>query len=286
MKKTLVVLALAFVPSVCLAQQVVTARDVVERIKRNAGVPWTEPTVDTYKDGDSTTRVTGIAVTMMATFDVLRRAQARGANLVITHEPTFYDHFDKLEPLESEHDAVTAAKRAFIREHRMVVVRMHDHWHRRRPEPMSTNLARVLGWERYRSVESEFLYRLPETTLAGLAATIRRQLPAPTLRVVGDSSLRVTKIGVTPGAAGFDMQRRAFRSDDVEVLVIGEGREWEIVEYAADAVTAGQKKALIVLGHVPSEQDGMDAFARWLGTFVTEVPVTFVPTADPFWAPR
>lgn len=286
MKKTLAVLAVAFAPSVCLAQDVVTARDVVERIKRNIGVPWTEPTVDTFKDGDSTTRVTGIVVTMMATFDVLRRAQARGANLVITHEPTFYDHFDKLDALESEHDVVTAAKRAFIHEHRMVVVRMHDHWHRRRPEPMAMNLARVLGWERYRSAGSEFLYRLPETTLADLANTIRRRLPAPTLRVVGDSRLRVTKIGVTPGAAGFDMQRRAFRSDEVEVLVIGEGREWEIVEYAADAVTAGQKKALIVLGHVPSEQNGMDAFARWLGTFVTEVPVTFMPTADPFWAPR
>jgi putative NIF3 family GTP cyclohydrolase 1 type 2 len=257
----------------------------VERIKQNIGVPWTTPTVDTYKDGDSTTRVTGIAVTMMATFDVLKRAAARGANLVITHEPTFFDHFDKLDVLESEHDSVTALKRAFIREHHLVVVRMHDHWHQRRPEPMSTDLARKLGWDQYRA-GSEFLYRLPQTTLADLAATIRRRLPAPTLRVVGDPALRVTKIGVTPGAAGFDMQRRAFRSDSVEVLVIGEGREWEIVEYAADAVTAGQKKALIVLGHVPSEQDGMDDFARWLGTFVKEVPITFVPTADPFWAPR
>jgi MFS family permease/putative NIF3 family GTP cyclohydrolase 1 type 2 len=267
------------------AQQPLTARDVVERIKQNIGVPWTEPTVDTFKDGDSTTRVTGIAVTMMATFDVLKRAQERGANLVITHEPTFYDHFDKLDVLESEHDSVTAMKRAFIRTHGMVVVRMHDHWHRRRPEPMATDLAHKLGWDGYRSPVSEFLYRLPETTLGSLAATIRRRLPAPTLRVVGDSALRVTKIAITPGAAGFDMQRRAFRSDAAQVLVIGEGREWEIVEYAADAVTAGQKKALIVLGHVPSEQDGMEEFARWLGTFVKEVPITFVPTADPFWAP-
>ncbi len=39
---------------------------VVARIKQNIGVPWTEPTVDTFEDGDSTTRVTGIAVTMMA----------------------------------------------------------------------------------------------------------------------------------------------------------------------------------------------------------------------------
>jgi len=282
----IVVLALTLAPSIAAAQQPLTARDVVERIKQNIGVPWTEPTVDTFKDGDPATPVTGIAVTMMATFDVLRRASARGANLVITHEPTFYDHFDKLDVLESEHDSVTAAKRAFIREHRMVVVRMHDHWHRRRPEPMAVNLARVLGWDRYQTPESERLYRVPETTLAELAAMIRRRLPAPTLRVVGDSGVRVTKIGLSPGAAGFDTHRKLLQQDAVEVLVIGEAREWETVEYAADAVTAGRKKALIILGHIPSEQDGMAEFVRWLGTFVKEVPVMFVPAADPFWAPR
>ena len=262
-----------------LAQQPFTAHDVVARIRQNIGVSWAEPTVDTFKDGDSTTAVTGVAVTMMATFDVLKRAQALGANLVITHEPTYYDHFDKID----EHDSLTAVKRAFIRDHQMVVVRMHDHWHRRQPEPMSTDLAQRLGWERYR--RNAFFYRLPETTLADLAATIRTRLPAPTLRVVGDPKLRITKVGIVPGAAGFDLQRRGFRSDSVEVLIIGEGREWEIVEYAADAVTAGQKKALIVTGHVPSEQDGMEEFARWLGTFVKEVPITFVPTKDPFWSP-
>jgi len=282
----LVVLALTLAPSSSAAQQPLTARDVVERIKQNIGVPWTEPTVDTFKDGDPATPVTGIAVTMMATFDVLRRASARGANLVITHEPTFYDHFDKLDVLESEHDSVTAAKRAFIREHRMVVVRMHDHWHRRRPEPMAVNLARVLGWDRYQTPESERLYRVPETTLAELAATIRRRLPAPTLRVVGDSALRVTRIALSPGAAGFDTHRKLLQQDAVEVLVIGEAREWETVEYAADAVTAGRKKAVIILGHIPSEQDGMAEFTRWLVTLVKEVPVTFVPAADPLWAPR
>lgn len=276
---------LALGPSISRAQQPLTARDVVERIKQNIGVPWTEPTVDTFKDGDPTTPVTGVAVTMMATFDVLRRAADRGANLVITHEPTFYDHFDKLDVLESEHDSVTAVKRAFMREHHMVVVRMHDHWHRRKPEPMATDLAHVLGWDRYRW-GSEFLYRIPETTLAELAATVRRSVPAPTIRVVGDTALRVTRIGLAPGAAGFDAHRRLLQRDDVEVLVIGEAREWETVEYVADAVSAGRKKALIILGHIRSEQDGMADFAQWLGTFVTEVPVTFVPAADPFWAPK
>jgi len=70
------------------------------------------------------------------------------------------------------------------------------------------------------------------------------------------------------------------------VLVIGEAREWETVEYVADAVTAGRQKALIILGHIPSEQDGMAEFAQWLRPFVKEVPVTFVSAVDPFWAPR
>ncbi len=281
---SLLLSALFLAPTTALPQEPLTASDVVARIRQYIGVPWTEPTVDTFKDGDSTARVTAIAVTMMATFDVLKRAAARGANLVITHEPTFFDHFDKLDVLEAEHDSVTAAKRAFIREHRMVIVRMHDHWHRRHPEPMATDLAHALGWDSSRG-ENEFLYRVPETTLAQLAATIRRRLPAPTIRVVGDSSLRVSKIVLVPGAAGFDRHRQALRQD-IDVLVIGEAREWETVEYVADAITAGQKRALIILGHIPSEQDGMEDFARWLGTFVKEVPVTFVPTADPFWAPR
>src|SRR5258708_28476079 len=119
----LVLFAFVVAPTTPRAQQPLTARDVVARIRQNIGVPWTEPTVDTFKDGDSTTRVIGVAVTMMATFDVLQRAAAAGPHLVITHEPTFYDHFDKLDVLESEHDSVTAAKRAFIREHRMGVVR-------------------------------------------------------------------------------------------------------------------------------------------------------------------
>src|SRR5690349_5657205 len=115
----------ATVPCVAMAQAPsLTARDVLERIKANIGVPWSAQTVDTFKDGDPAAPVTGIAVTMMATLDVLQRAAAAGANLVITHEPTFYGHLDQLEPLEKDGDAITAAKRAFIREHKLVVLRM------------------------------------------------------------------------------------------------------------------------------------------------------------------
>jgi putative NIF3 family GTP cyclohydrolase 1 type 2 len=147
-------------------------------------------------------------------------------------------------------------------------------------------MARALEWDRYRDPHSEYRFRLPETTVATLAAAIRQRLGAPTLRVVGDPNQLVTRVTLVPGAAPFAMQRQALQQPDVDVVVIGEAREWETVEYAADAVTAGRKQALIVIGHIPSEQAGMEEFARWLRTVVKEVPVSFVPAADPFWAPR
>ena len=68
------------------AAQTITAREVIDRVKLNVGVPWTEPTVDTIKAGNPDTPIKGVAVTMMATFDVLKRAAAAGHNLVITHD--------------------------------------------------------------------------------------------------------------------------------------------------------------------------------------------------------
>jgi len=67
------------------------------------------------------TRVNGIAVTMMATMDVLERAAASGHNLIITHEPTFYSHEDNPRDLPAhENDPVLAAKRKFMAEQGLV----------------------------------------------------------------------------------------------------------------------------------------------------------------------
>jgi putative NIF3 family GTP cyclohydrolase 1 type 2 len=263
-----------------------TARALVERIKAHLGVPWTEPTVDTFKAGDPDTQLTGIAVTMMATLEVLQHAAASGHNLVITHEPTFYDHMDRREPLEQEHDAVFAAKQAFLTQHKLVVWRFHDHWHRRHPDGIEAGMVRALGWERYQSAANEFLFVMPETSVKELAAQVRDRLRVRTMRVIGDPDMKVTKVAMVPGAAPFDMQRKALQRDDVEAVVLGEAREWETIEYAADAVTAHLRKALIIPGHIPSEQAGMEECARWLKTFVTEVPVDFVPASEPFWTPR
>jgi putative NIF3 family GTP cyclohydrolase 1 type 2 len=95
--------------------------------------------------------------------------------------------------------------------------------------------------------------------------------------------MKVTKVGFSPGAAGAQAETQALERDDVQVLLVGETREWETVEYAADAVSQGRKKALIVIGHIPSEQNGMEECTRWLREFVKQAPVEFVPAKQPFW---
>ena len=115
------------------AQVKITARQLVAEIQKQVGVEWQKDTVDTFKAGNPDSVVTGVALTMMATMDVLQRASAKGLNLVITHEPTFYAHLDTPEGIP-ESDPVWTEKRAFIEKHGLVVWRFHDHWHRRNPD--------------------------------------------------------------------------------------------------------------------------------------------------------
>jgi putative NIF3 family GTP cyclohydrolase 1 type 2 len=260
----------------------ITAREVVTEIQKQVGVEWKKETVDTFKAGNPDTAVTGIAVTMMATMDVLERASEKGLNLVITHEPTFYAHLDTPEGMP-ESDPVWAEKRAFIEKHGMVVWRFHDHWHTRKPDGIEAGMVRLLGWEKFQKPENQYLFVMPETTLKKLAEELANKLASPVVRVVGNPEMKVTKVGFSPGAAGFQRETQALERDDVQVLVVGETREWETVEYAADAVTQGRNKALIVIGHVPSEQGGMEECTRWLKGFVKQVPVEFVAAKEPFW---
>jgi len=262
----------------------ITARELVAEIQKQVGVEWKKDTVDTFKAGNPDAPVTGVAVTMMATMDVLQRASAEGLNFVITHEPTFYAHLDTPEGIP-ESDAVWAEKRAFIEKHGMVVWRFHDHWHMRKPDGIEAGNVHALGWEKFQRADNQYLFVIPETTLRDLAKQVSQKLGSSVVRVVGDPDMKITKVGFSPGAAGSEREIRALEQDDVEVLMVGETREWETVEYAADAVSEGRRKALIVIGHIPSEQPGMEECARWLKGFVKDLPVEFVPAKQPFWIP-
>ena len=147
-------------------------------------------------------------------------------------------------------------------------------------------MVRALGWESFQDQQNQYLFTIPETTLDKLAAELKTRLELHTMRVVGDPQMKITRVALSPGAAGMQREIGALENPDIQLLITGESREWETVEYAADAVSEKKNKALIVLGHIPSEQAGMEECTRWLKTFVSEVPVKFVPAAQPFWSSK
>lgn len=258
-----------------------TAADVIARIKAHIGVPWRDRTVDGIVYGDPATPVAGIATTMMATFDTLKDAVAEGKNLVISHEPTFWTHQEDVSDLSS--NPLYRTKCEFMKRHNVVSFHFHDHWHALRPQDgIAVGMMRQLGWQAFSVAGNPYRFALPEQSLADLVEHFRTVLKADTVRVVGDPALRVRRVGASWGYFSGSACNAAFESD-LDVLVIGETREWESVEYAQDAISAGARKALVVLGHVASEQWGMAYCAKWLKGFVPEVPVRFLQTREPFW---
>lgn len=249
------------------------------------GSPWSSQTVDNLVAGAPATRVRGIATTMMATLDVLQRSAAAGCNMVITHESTFYSHQDRTADIEQ--DATYRFKMDFIRRHDMAVFHFHDHWHRRGSDPdgIAVGMAREIGWERYAAASSPREFVLPRRSLLDLAREIESRLGIRTMRIVGDPSLQVSRVLASWGNVSLMPGIPHLSRDDVDVLVVGETREWELVEYVQDQIASGRKKALIVLGHVVSEQAGMKYCAEWLRSFIDDVPVAFIAADEPFWRP-
>jgi putative NIF3 family GTP cyclohydrolase 1 type 2 len=262
------------------AQKQPTAQQVIDKIKAQISAPVDPNTVDTFKAGDPDTPVTGIVTTFMDTYDVLREAVAAGANLIITHEPTFYNHLDQTAFLKG--DPVFEQKMAYIRDHHLVIWRFHDEWHWRKPDGIIEGFTEAVGWGKYRQPYDQNIFTLPPTTVGQLAADLQAKLNSRSIRIVGDPLLRVTDVAYLPGASGEDKELKELERDEVQVLVAGESREWETVEYVRDAAAEGRRKALILLGHEVSEESGMEYCARWLRPLFPGVPVTFIPAGEPF----
>jgi putative NIF3 family GTP cyclohydrolase 1 type 2 len=257
-----------------------TAGQLMQRVIAATGARPPAGTVDTLKAGDPETVVTGVATTFMDTYQVLEQAVAEGRNLVITHEPTFYNHPDDRSGLAA--DPVLEQKLAYIRDHHLVVWRFHDTWHMRQPDGILAGVVDQFGWKGYQNGTDPHLFTLPATTVGEVAASLQARTGAHAIRIVGDPGLRVTRVALFPGASGTEKQIKALEDDRVELLVAGEAREWETVPYVQDAAAEGRHKALILLGHEISEEAGMDACAHWLRTLFPGMPVSFIPAGEPF----
>ena len=256
-------------------------REVVGLIKKNAGAPWNEHSYrDVFHGGNPDSTVKGIATTMMVTFDMLKRANVAGLNMVISHEDTWWNDRDDTKGLTA--NPLYKLKTEYIQKHDMIVWRDHDHMHTMKPDFTVVGELRSVGIKGAENATTRpGITTIPETTFGEFAAHVKRASGFRAIRCVGDPKAKVSRILVGPGYATPRV------TPEVDVVIGGEQQEadggFDNVEYVMDAASLGIAKGVIILGHVVSEQAGMEDYANWLRTFIHDVPIKFVPAEEPFW---
>jgi putative NIF3 family GTP cyclohydrolase 1 type 2 len=259
-----------------------TAGQIIERIISKTGARVIPGTIDVFKEGNPDSRVNGIVTTMFATMEVLKQAVAKNCNLIIVHEPLYYNHADATKMFQD--DPVFLEKKKYINEHNLVIWRFHDYIHSMKPDGIELGVVEKLGWEKYEQNGRPDQFLVPETTLKGLLKSIKAVFPKNAFYVIGDPDLKVSRIKFAPGAPGSMTHIRLLEDSGTDVLLAGEAQQWETYEYMRDAVSQGRKKAVIFLGHVSSEEAGMDYCAKWLKTFITDTPIYYVESGPSFWS--
>lgn len=252
-----------------------TIGQVIERLLEPA--PHVEATVDSLRSGSAQTEVTGIVVVFMATQAVLERAAALGANLIISHESMFYCHREDAPWLQD--DPVVREKHERIQQTGMTIFRFHDHIHKYMPDAITAGLIKELGWESYVEAHepAAAVVQIPPMTLEHTARYLKERLRIPYVRVVGNPDMPCSRIGLLAGyRGGAGLAIPLINAYNLDLVIAGEGPEWETPEYIRDAGHQDRNLAYIALGHAESEEPGMKHLAEWLRDQYPGIPVHYV----------
>lgn len=235
-------------------------------------VDWEGRTPDGFKAGDPHTPVRGIAVGWQSMLSSLHDAHARGCNLFITHEPTYYSHMDDDEALRGSPPA--QRKNAFLRRTGMVIYRCHDVW------DIYPRLGIVDAWSEFLELgepvaRSKYyaLHRVPRTMAWELVRRIGRRvatLGEQSVRFIGRKTQMVQRLAVGTGAITNVRQMVELGADIV--LTTDDGiRYWGDGAYAADLGLP-----VMVVNHMTAEIPGLRRLVEYLRTLYPGLPVEFV----------
>lgn len=257
-----------------------TIQEFISWLKTSLGIEWKETAIDVFLYGDPDSELKNVAVTMMATQKVLEKAVQRGCNLIITHEPLFYNHHHKFQHLLS--DAVYKAKEKYLRDHHLCVFHLHDNLHHAGLDYIAAGMAQRLNWGQYRTDDSFKSFRMADVKLGHILRDIEAGLEPTAVRYIGDKDAVYENVVTSWGFMGMENGVKLINRHENCVLVTGETHEWEFVEYVHDAHHLGLRKALVVTGHVPSEESGVESFCNYLREKSPSPSISYIRTDDLF----
>jgi len=231
-----------------------------------------EKTVDRVIYGDPNAEVKEIAVAWMPYRKTIEEAKALGANLLVVHEPTFYDHWDLDGNLADIPE--TEAKKKFIDESGITIIRCHDVWDAF-PEigiPYAWGNFLDLG-EPVKSIRFYNLYEIPEQPAAAFAQKVAAKtatLGQPSVGFYGNPDRTVKTVGLGTGCISNPFKIYELGAD-LAISVDDVVRAWVAGEWCQDA-----GNPLLVVNHCVSEDPGMATLTGYLKEILPDIPVTHI----------
>lgn len=224
--------------------------------------------------GDGEREVTHIAVTQIATPEVIRRAKALGASAILTHEPTLHDTLAR-----TDDDPVLLGKRALLEAADLPILRFHDHSHFTAVDKINAGVLARLGWQGEFDGQKTFTLAEP-MEMSSILCDVRDRLGLVHAQYVGAPDLTVRRVALLFGAWGDATLYAHFRREEIDLVIAGEICEWSIGEYVRDAAELGIRRGLLVLGHMGSERSGMEYVADHINREIEGVTAEYIDCGE------
>jgi putative NIF3 family GTP cyclohydrolase 1 type 2 len=248
---------------------------------RGKWVDWAR-TTDTFKAGDPQRSVRIVAVAWKASWDALREAHARGADLFVSHE-SICVHAVNGSPGPEVTFALPSERKKFdwLAQSGLVVYRCHDYWDQYPEEGIRWAWQRGLALSGQVTVDAYPLLvtRTDPVPLRDLARHILKRvkpLGQNGVLVTGDLEQRVAKVATGTGVTT-DPVRMVDLGADVGVLTD---------DYYAHVRMGTHARELgfptITVNHGVSEEWGVQNLAAYLSRTFPELEVFHIPQRCPY----
>ena len=252
-------------------------QDIANHFKATGDwVAW-DKTTDTFKAGNAAKPVKKVAVAWKASWNALRTAVARGAEMFISHESICVNAVNS-SPRPEVVFALPSEKPKFewLERTGLVVYRCHDFWDRFPKEGVRDSWRAVLKIGS-KIVADEYPFYVTEVdsvTVRELAHHVLQQirpLGQNGIMVSGNLEKRVSRVGTGTGAYSKSLEMRELGAD-VGIITDDYHLHVRMGVHAAEL-----DFPLIIVNHGVSEEWGIRNLARYLGRTFPALEVFHIP---------
>ena len=275
-------MAISMFPDALFARnqgRVISAKDLNDYLRSLIEVD--EPSVDKVIVGDPETKITKIGTAWMPYWKTLKEARAKGVNTMVVHEPTFYTHRDLDEtkwdhlgapsPAKEMYQEQVAAKKQWIEENGMVVIRCHDVLDKIGEYGIPFAFGRALGFRDSDLITSRTYYNVygieskPAIEVARHVASKLASVGQPGLAFYGDENYPVKSVGLGTGCICDPMQYMDLEMD-LAIAIDDSVSTWKQTTFAEDT-----GRPLLVVNHGSTEEFGMKELSLQLNKSLNSV---------------